>query len=239
MDSTLVSALVAFLCTIIGLLLVVVVVNQNAISKKKDRIGEQVSKLNNVIMKKDGNKSLVQKMHPSKPADLGPIMEKIQAEFKILKRELDKNCSKEGFGERDLKLKEVTEDIIQLQKKIEIISETIKAPAIVLSTMDSTLAEISKSLKKFDSLKKFEKDLIPKLKKLESLYLANKKVLSFEDALEITGFKASYLYKLTSTNAIPHSNPTGRKIFFHRNQLEAWLLGEKTWTLKENQESKE
>jgi uncharacterized protein YkvS len=63
MDSTLVSALVAFLCTIIGLLLVVVVVNQNAISKKKDRIGEQVSKLNNVIMKKDGNKSLVQKMH--------------------------------------------------------------------------------------------------------------------------------------------------------------------------------
>lgn len=235
MDST----LVAFLCTIIGLLLVVVVVNQNAISKKKDRIGEQVSKLNDVIMKKDGNKSLVQKMHPSKPADLDPIMKKIQAEFKILKRELDKNCSKEGFGERDLKLKEVTEDIIQLQKKIEIISETIKAPAIVLSTMDSTLAEISKSLKKFDSLKKFEKDLIPKLKKLESLYLANKKVLSFEDALEITGFKASYLYKLTSTNAIPHSNPTGRKIFFHRNQLEAWLLGEKTWTLEENQESKE
>lgn len=168
MDSTLVSALVAFLCTIIGLFLVVVVVNQNAISKKKDR---------------DGNKSLVQKMHPSKPADLGPIMKKIQAEFQILKRE------------------------------IEIISETINAPSIVLSNIDSTLAEISKSLKKFDSLKKFEKDLIPKLKKLESLYLANKKVLSFEDALEITGFKASYLYKLTSTNSIPHSKPLGERSF--------------------------
>ncbi len=202
MDSTLVSALVAFLCTIIGLFLVVVVVNQNAISKKKDRIGEQVSKLNNVIMKKDGNKSLVQKMHPSKPADLGPIMKKIQAEFQILKRE------------------------------IEIISETINAPSIVLSNIDSTLAEISKSLKKFDSLKKFEKDLIPKLKKLESLYLANKKVLSFEDALEITGFKASYLYKLTSTNSIPHSKPLGGKIFFDRDEIEAWILNHK-------QESKE
>lgn len=202
MDSTLVSALVAFLCTIIGLFLVVVVVNQNAISKKKDRIGEQVSKQNNVIMKKDGNKSLVQKMHPSKPADLGPIMKKIQAEFQILKRE------------------------------IEIISETINAPSIVLSNIDSTLAEISKSLKKFDSLKKFEKDLIPKLKKLESLYLANKKVLSFEDALEITGFKASYLYKLTSTNSIPHSKPLGGKIFFDRDEIEAWILNHK-------QESKE
>lgn len=187
MDSTLVSALVAFLCTIIGLFLVVVVVNQNAISKKKDR---------------DGNKSLVQKMHPSKPADLGPIMKKIQAEFQILKRE------------------------------IEIISETINAPSIVLSNIDSTLAEISKSLKKFDSLKKFEKDLIPKLKKLESLYLANKKVLSFEDALEITGFKASYLYKLTSTNSIPHSKPLGGKIFFDRDEIEAWILNHK-------QESKE
>jgi len=202
MDSTLVSALVAFLCTIIGLFLVVVVVNQNAISKKKDRIGEQVSKLNNVIMKKDGNKSLVQKMHPSKPADLGPIMKKIQAEFKILKKE------------------------------IEIISETINAPSIVLSNIDSTLAEISKSLKKFDSLKKFEKDMIPRLKKLESLYLANKKVLSFDDALEITGFKASYLYKLTSTNSIPHSKPLGGKIFFDRDEIEAWILNHK-------QESKE
>ena len=232
MDSTLVSALVAFLCTIIGLFLVVVVINQNAILKKKVRIGEQVSKPNNVIMKKDGNKSLVQKMHPSKPVDLGPIMTKIKAEFQILKRELDKNYSKEGFGERDLKLNEVTEDIIQLQKKIEIISETINAPAIVLSNIDSTLAEISKSLKKFDSLKKFEKDMIPILKKLESLYLANKKVLSFEDALEITGFKASYLYKLTSTNAIPHSKPLGGKIFFDRDEIEAWILNHK-------QESKE
>lgn len=197
MDST----LLAFVCTIIGLLLVVVI-NQNAILKKKVRIGEQVSKPNNVIMKKDGNKSLVQKMHPSKPADLGPIMKKIQAEFKILKKE------------------------------IEIISETINAPAIVLSNIDSTLAEISKSLKKFDSLKKFEKDMIPRLKKLESLYLANKKVLSFEDALEITGFKASYLYKLTSTNAIPHSKPLGGKIFFDRDEIEAWILNHK-------QESKE
>src|SRR5690554_8119480 len=100
MDLTLV-AFVAFVCTIIGLLLVVVI-NQNAILKKKVRIGEQVSKPNNVIMKKDGNKSLVQKMHPSKPVDLGPIMTKIKAEFQILKRELDKNYSKEGFGERDL-----------------------------------------------------------------------------------------------------------------------------------------
>lgn len=53
----------------------------------------------------------------------------------------------------------------------------------------------------------------------------DKVVLTFEEACEYTGFTKSYMYKLTSARKIPHSKPNGKKIFFHKMQLDKWLLG--------------
>jgi excisionase family DNA binding protein len=50
-----------------------------------------------------------------------------------------------------------------------------------------------------------------------------KNVLNFEEVVQYTGMKASYLYKLTSTGRIPHYKPTGKMIFFRREELEEFL----------------
>jgi len=51
-----------------------------------------------------------------------------------------------------------------------------------------------------------------------------KNILSFAEAVELTGFSAGYLYKLTASGVIPHSKPLGKKIFFDKQKLEAFLL---------------
>ena len=53
--------------------------------------------------------------------------------------------------------------------------------------------------------------------------LTSKNVLNFEETCEYTGFRASYLYKLTSTGKIPHYKPYGKMIFFRREELEEFL----------------
>lgn len=53
--------------------------------------------------------------------------------------------------------------------------------------------------------------------------LTSKAVLNFEEACEYVGFKASYMYKLTSTGMIPHYKPCGKMIFFRREELEEFL----------------
>lgn len=54
--------------------------------------------------------------------------------------------------------------------------------------------------------------------------LKMKKVLTINEAVELTGYKKSYIYRLTSDGIIPHSKPNGRKVFFDREKLEDWLL---------------
>ena len=51
-----------------------------------------------------------------------------------------------------------------------------------------------------------------RLERIESLLLAKKKVLTLEEACDYAGISRSYLYKLTSTGAIPHSKPNGKLI---------------------------
>ncbi len=53
--------------------------------------------------------------------------------------------------------------------------------------------------------------------------ISTKNVLNFAEAVEYTGFSASYLYKLTSTGKVPHYKPYGKMIFFKREELESFL----------------
>ena len=50
------------------------------------------------------------------------------------------------------------------------------------------------------------------------------KVLSFEEGCNYLGYKKSYVYKMTSSGILPFSKPNGKKIFFEREKLEAWML---------------
>ncbi len=50
--------------------------------------------------------------------------------------------------------------------------------------------------------------------------LTSKKVLTFDEAAKFTGLSKSYLYKLTSQQRIPFFKPTGKLVYFDREELE-------------------
>jgi len=52
----------------------------------------------------------------------------------------------------------------------------------------------------------------------------HKPVLTFKEALLYTGLSASSLYKLVMRRLVPHSKPTGRKLYFDAEQLRLWML---------------
>ena len=54
--------------------------------------------------------------------------------------------------------------------------------------------------------------------------MMKKEVLSLGEACEYLSVSASYLYKLTCTDQIPHYVPTGKKIYFKRSEIDEWLL---------------
>lgn len=51
-----------------------------------------------------------------------------------------------------------------------------------------------------------------------------KKILTFDECVRYTGYSPSYLYKLTSTGQIPFHKPSGKMIFFDREEVEKWIL---------------
>ena len=63
-----------------------------------------------------------------------------------------------------------------------------------------------------------------KLDRIEKKVAFSKKVLTFDEACDYTGFSKSYMYKLTSFGIIPHSKPNGKIIFFDKELLDNWLL---------------
>ncbi|WP_304708978.1 AlpA family transcriptional regulator [uncultured Rikenella sp.] len=63
--------------------------------------------------------------------------------------------------------------------------------------------------------------------------LTSKKVLTLGEAAQFTGLSKSYLYKLTSQHRIPHFKPTGKLVYFDREELEAWLAQNRVQTVYE------
>jgi excisionase family DNA binding protein len=75
-------------------------------------------------------------------------------------------------------------------------------------------------------------NIIKKLERIEKLLseqqTMQKKVLNFKEACTYLELSQSHLYKLTSTSAIPHYKPNGKKIYFQREELDNWLLRNRT-----------
>lgn len=71
-------------------------------------------------------------------------------------------------------------------------------------------------------------EIIKRLERLERLIesqgINTKEVLNFNEACQYLELSQSHLYKLTSTGAIPHYKPNGKKIYFNRHELDSWLL---------------
>lgn len=66
-------------------------------------------------------------------------------------------------------------------------------------------------------------DIINKIDMLAKVVMLNKPTLDIQETAIYTGLKESYLYKLTSTQEIPHYKPRGKKIYFNREELDEWL----------------
>lgn len=50
-----------------------------------------------------------------------------------------------------------------------------------------------------------------------------KEILNFKEACEYIGLSTSCMYKMTSQRRIPFSRPGGKRIFFKRVDLDAWM----------------
>lgn len=57
-------------------------------------------------------------------------------------------------------------------------------------------------------------------------------IIGIEEAVQITGYKKSTLYRKTSTNAIPY-HKRNNKVVFKRSELEAWMLENRQETVDE------
>ena len=69
--------------------------------------------------------------------------------------------------------------------------------------------------------------ILERLIKIENLIveqnLNQKEFLSFGETMNYLGVSDSYLYKLTSGGILPYYKPTGKIIFFKREELNDWL----------------
>ncbi|WP_236264001.1 AlpA family transcriptional regulator [Dysgonomonas sp. Marseille-P4677] len=57
-------------------------------------------------------------------------------------------------------------------------------------------------------------------------------IIGIEDAVILTGYKKSTLYRKTSTNVIPF-HKRSNKVVFKRSELEAWMLENRQETIDE------
>ena len=78
-----------------------------------------------------------------------------------------------------------------------------------------------------------EAKLFSKLDSIEKALNLSKKVLSFDEVCSYMHISPSHLYKMTSACIIPHYKPTGKRIFFDREELEKWLLTNRVATIEE------
>lgn len=68
----------------------------------------------------------------------------------------------------------------------------------------------------------------------QAAVLGAKNVLNMDDAVALTGMSKNYLYKLVSQKRIPHyKNAGGKRTFFKREELEAWMLSMRVQTEQE------
>lgn len=64
-------------------------------------------------------------------------------------------------------------------------------------------------------------------KQMQSLSLSSKEILTLDEATTYLQVSKSFLYKLTSKGEITHFKPSGKLIYFQRQDLNNWMLQNK------------
>ena len=79
-----------------------------------------------------------------------------------------------------------------------------------------------------------QNDILEKLTVIENLLKGHtEKPLTFNEAAEYLDISKSYLYKLTCKNKISHYKPQGKRVYFTKSELDAWLLRNRVSTLED------
>ena len=67
-------------------------------------------------------------------------------------------------------------------------------------------------------------EVLKKLQRIENLLDENKSnLLNFNQAAQYLSISHSHLYKLTSRHKIPFHKPTGKYLYFFKNELDLWI----------------
>jgi len=53
--------------------------------------------------------------------------------------------------------------------------------------------------------------------------MEEKNILTVDEVISYTGFSQKQIYKLTSSRQIPHYKPSGRKLFFKKDEIDEWI----------------
>jgi excisionase family DNA binding protein len=72
--------------------------------------------------------------------------------------------------------------------------------------------------------------LTERLDRIESALTSCDRPLNFTEAAHFLSCSPSWLYKLTHKRMVPHSKPGGKRLFFRRADLEAFLLSNRVAT---------
>jgi excisionase family DNA binding protein len=78
-------------------------------------------------------------------------------------------------------------------------------------------------------------DVVSRLDRIEAVLSGQiaDRPLTFQEAARYLDVSASHLYKLTSQNRIRHFKPNGKKLFFTKADLDAYLLRRPVKTVNE------
>lgn len=60
--------------------------------------------------------------------------------------------------------------------------------------------------------------------KIENHLFLLKTTFNLEEAADYLHVSKSFLYKLTSQNKIAHYKPSGKLVYFEKNELDGWIL---------------
>jgi excisionase family DNA binding protein len=73
-----------------------------------------------------------------------------------------------------------------------------------------------------------QQQILQRLDRIEEILIeqesATDKPLTLEEAAEYLDLSPSYVYKLTSQGDLPHYKPNGKRLYFDRDDLRAYLL---------------
>jgi excisionase family DNA binding protein len=81
--------------------------------------------------------------------------------------------------------------------------------------------------------------IVDRLDEISEQLLYTKTVLSADEAARYLKIGKHYLYRLTHQRRVPCYRPSGKKLFFSREELDRWLLKNPIKTRDEIQESAE